>query len=93
MAKAVVQVEDAAWIWACHGCGVDRQLQFCFKFLAWELPYATRAAIKRKGKKFHFLLDCKVRDLSSKKGATALCQNSSAGLHPGVKNTGLSGST
>ena len=35
----------------CCGCGVSQQLQLQFDPLAWELPYAIGAALKRKKKK------------------------------------------
>ena len=47
----VVQVADTAWIPRCCGCGVGRQLQLWFDPLAWELPHAALAALKRKKKK------------------------------------------
>ena len=42
--RAVVEVEGTARIWHCCGCGVGRQLQLP---LAWELPHATGAALKK----------------------------------------------
>ena len=46
MPQAAAYVSDVAQIPHC-GCGVGQQLQF----LAWELPYATGVALKRKTKK------------------------------------------
>ena len=41
---------DVAWIWRCGGCGVGS----CSSnyTLAWELPYAADAALKRRKKKY-----------------------------------------
>ena len=61
--QAVVQVEDvagsdvAAQIWHCCSCGIGQHLQHRpaaaapIQPLAWELPYATGMAIKRKKEK------------------------------------------
>ena len=40
-----------AQILRCCGCSIGQQLQLQFNPLAWELPYATGMALKRKGKK------------------------------------------
>ena len=46
--EAAVWVADMAHIWRCCGCGVGLHLQLQFDPLVWELPYATRVAVKRK---------------------------------------------
>ena len=54
--QAAAQVEDAAQIQHCCGCGVGRHLQF--DPLAWELPHAVGVAVreKKEKKKFHIRL-------------------------------------
>ena len=37
-----------AWIWCSCGCGVGRKLQLQVHPIAWELPYATSLALKKK---------------------------------------------
>ena len=44
-----------AWIWHCCGCAVVQWLQPQFGPRAWEPPYATGAALK---KKKIYSLDC-----------------------------------
>ena len=44
-------VADASWTLCCYGCGTGQELQLGFDSLAWELPYAAGAAVKRKTKK------------------------------------------
>ena len=39
-----------------RGCGVGWQLQLRFEPLAWELPYATGAAINRKKESLYSLI-------------------------------------
>ena len=46
---AVVWVTDVAQIWCCCGCGPAAAVPN--RSLAWELPHATGAAVKRKKKK------------------------------------------
>ena len=46
----MVQATDAAQTWGCCGCGAGWQLQL-IQPLAWELPYAAGAALKRQKKK------------------------------------------
>ena len=47
-----VYITDVAWIWSGSGCGAGQQLQTAStEPLAWELPYTTLEAIKRKKKK------------------------------------------
>ena len=37
-----------SWIWYCYGCGTGLQLQLWFDpYQAWELPYATGAALNK----------------------------------------------
>ena len=43
---AATYVMDMALIW----CGAGQQLQVLFNPLAWELPYATGAALKKEKK-------------------------------------------
>ena len=43
---AVAQVADVAWIWSCYSHNIGWQLQLQIE--AWELPYATGVALKRK---------------------------------------------
>ena len=46
--QAVLEVEDGAQILHCCGCGIGQAAPI--SLLAWELPYATSAALKRKKK-------------------------------------------
>ena len=46
--QVTVQVSDVTWILSCHGCGVDQKLQLP---LAWQLPYISGVALKKKKKK------------------------------------------
>ena len=48
--RAAVYVAAVAWIWRCCGCDVGGQLQL-IRPLAWELPYAAGAALKKTKKK------------------------------------------
>ena len=45
--QAVGQVTFVAQIWFCCGCGIDLRCNS----LAWELPYAADAVVKRKKEK------------------------------------------
>ena len=55
MLQAVVQVTDEAWIWCCHGCGVDWQLQLLFN--PWPgTSICCRCSPKRKKKRWKILL-------------------------------------
>ena len=48
-------VMDAAQIWCCCGCDIGWQLQLLIQPLAWELPYAAAAALKKNKKLFLFV--------------------------------------
>ena len=54
---AVVEVTDVARIWHCCGCGIGWHYSSDLT-LAWELPYALGAALKRQEKKvfLHYIL-------------------------------------
>ena len=49
--QAAAQVEDMAWIQRFCGYGVDLQTRLQSDPIAWELPYASGAAIKKKKEK------------------------------------------
>ena len=57
--QAIVQVADMAWIWRCCGWGISRQLELRFDPLAWELPHAEGAALKRKKKSIELYIQKK----------------------------------
>ena len=46
--QSAANIVEAAWIWCCCGCSVGLAAEALIRPLAWELPYATGTAIKRK---------------------------------------------
>ena len=61
--QAEVSVAHAAWIWCCCGCSVGPVCTL-IQPLAWELPYASGAAVKRKN--IYILNLTEIRQVQSK---------------------------
>ena len=83
-----------AWIWCCCGCGIGgKQATAWIGLLAWELPYAVGAALKRQKrpppKKVN--LFCKVFIRSPFHSSWLLCHVPSCWLVPGRGGWALPG--